>query len=110
MIKGFVFGFLTMYVISFVTADDFNEFYWIYTPLVCLFGAIGWIGRRLEVLPHLDSYWYLYKKCGLNPLHIKASDLINLPREHKEYLYNHARLKSWKKSWENLLDKDTKVR
>lgn len=110
MIKGFIIGFVVMYVISFVTADDFNEFYWIYTPLVLFFNAVGWIGRRLEALLVLDSYWYLYKKCGLNPFHIKVSDLIALPREHKEYLYNHARLKSWKKSWKNLLDKEEKVR
>lgn len=110
MIKGFIIGLVVMYVISFMGMDEFNELFWLYTPLVCFLREIGCVLKFFKALIHIDSYWYLYKHCGYNPFKIKATDLINLPKEDKEYLYNHARLKSVKTCWKNILDKNKKVR
>lgn len=109
MIKGFILGILVMYVISFFTVDEFSEFYWIYAPLVYFLESLIIIFGWTKAVIHFDSYWYLWKHCGLNPFHIKASDLINLPKEDKKWLYNHARLKSWKENLKNILDKEPRV-
>ena len=107
MIKGFVLGLLVgllvMYVLTFMLTDEFSDFYWIYAPLFWVIKGIVFVWDLLGAVIHCDSYWYLYKHCGINPLHVKASQLINLPREDKEYLYKKARTKSFKECWENLL-------